>query len=416
MTRYKISLNGTYLSRFANYVYLFLILILVACNGQNGTNEAEKTAPETQEEAGHTEEENANAVEFTSRQYEVAGIELGKPQMKNLSQVLKVSGLLDVPPQNLVSISAPLGGFLKSTDLLQGQLVKKGSVIAVIENPEFIQLQQDYLENKSRLDYLNLELTRQKELRAANVNAAKTLQQTEAEYKSVRARVNGLKEKLAMIGISTGRIQSGNIARTAPIISPITGYVTEVNVNIGKYVNPTDELFTIADTDHLHAELTVFEKDAAKISKGQRVRFLLPNENQERTATIYLIGKAVTGDRTIRVHAHLDKEDHTLLPGTFINANIELKGNSVKALPREAVVQADGKNYIFLAKGQRKENNEVMHDFEMLEIMTGVSEDGFVEIFLPENISDSTQIVTKGAYSVLAKIKNTEEEGGGHGH
>lgn len=395
---------------------LLLSFSISACNQKNETDIKEPTEDAHQTEEDHKAEGSESQVEFTARQYEVAGIELGKPEMKNLSQVLKVSGLLDVPPQNLVSISAPLGGYLKSTGLLQGQLIKKGSVIATIENQEYIQLQQDYLENKSRLDYLSLELNRQKELREANVNAAKTLQQTEAEYKSVRARVSGLKEKLAMIGISTNRIQAGNISRTAPILSPITGYVTEVNVNIGKYVNPTDVLFTIADTDHLHAELTIFEKDAPKITKGQRVRFSLPGENQERTATIYLIGKAVTEDRTIRVHAHLDKEDHTLLPGTYINGTIELKGTEVKALPQEAVVEAEGKKYIFLAKSQRKENNEVMHDFEMLEIMTGVSEDGFVEIFLPENVSDNSQVVTKGAYSVLSKIKNTEEEGEGHGH
>ncbi len=395
---------------------LLLSFSIPACNQKNESETQEPTEDTHQIEEDHKAEGSESQVEFTARQYEVAGIELGKPEMKNLSQVLKVSGLLDVPPQNLVSISAPLGGFLKSTSLLQGQLIKKGSIIATIENQEFIQLQQDYLENKSRLDYLSLELYRQKELREANVNAAKTLQQIEAEYKSVRARVSGLKEKLAMIGISTSRIQAGNISRTAPIVSPITGYVTEVNVNIGKFVNPTDVLFTIADTDHLHAELTIFEKDAPKIAKGQRVRFALPGENQERTATIYLIGKAVTEDRTIRVHAHLDKEDHTLLPGTYINGNIELKGTAVKALPQEAVVEAEGKKYIFLAKGQRKENNEVMHDFEMLQIMIGVSEDGFVEIFLPESISDTAQIVTKGAYSVLSKIKNTEEEGEDHGH
>jgi cobalt-zinc-cadmium efflux system membrane fusion protein len=398
---------------FGSFVFLLFCLSFSACTTK--TKEKE-TAGDHQAEEAHTADGTKNTIAFTARQYEVAGIELGKPEMRNLSQVLKVSGLLDVPPQNLVSISAPLGGYLKNTEMLQGKLVRKGSVVAVIENPEFIQLQQDYLENKSRLDYLTLELNRQKELREENVNAAKILQQTEAEFKSVRARVNGLKEKLAMIGIGTKQLQFGTISRTAPLISPITGYVTEVNVNLGKYVNPTDVLFTIANTEHLHAELTVFEKDASKIRKGQKVRFTLPNENQERFATIYLTGRAVTDDRTIRVHAHLDQEDLNLLPGTYINALIELKGASVKALPREAVVHAEGKNYVFIAKGQRKENKELIYDFEMLEIMTGISENGYVETFLPESVSDKAQVVTKGAYALLSKMKNSEEEGEGHEH
>jgi cobalt-zinc-cadmium efflux system membrane fusion protein len=389
-------------------------LFFIACSGSETESkpEAEGHAEETEKH----KEAPENTVEFTARQYEVAGIELGKPEMKNLSQVLQVNGVLDVPPQNMASISAPLGGFVKSTNLLQGKLVKKGSVIAIIENPEFIQIQQDYLENKSQLDYLTLELARQKELRAENVNSAKTLQQTEAEYKTIRARVNGLKERLAMIGISPKQIHAGNISRTAPLISPITGYVTAVNVNIGTFVNPTDILFSIADTEHLHVELTIFEKDATKITMGQKVRFTLPNENQERHATIYLIGKAVTEDRTIRVHAHLDKEDHNLIPNTYVNALVELKGATVLALPQEAIVHADGKNYLFIAKGQRKENNELRHDFEKLEIMTGVSEYGFTEVFLPKNVADTTQVVVKGAYSLLSKMNNSEEEGEGHGH
>ncbi|KAA9340121.1 efflux RND transporter periplasmic adaptor subunit [Adhaeribacter soli] len=396
-------------------------LFFIACSGSETESkpEAEGHGEETE---NHTEEKESHAeapgnrVELTARQYEVAGIELGKPEMKNLSQVLQVNGVLDVPPQNMASISAPLGGFVKSTDLLQGKFVKKGSVIAIIENPEFIQIQQDYLENKSQLDYLSMELARQKELRAENVNSAKTLQQTEAEYKTIRARVNGLKERLAMIGISPKQIQAGNISRTAPLIAPITGYVTDVNVNIGTFVNPTDVLFMIANTEHLHVELTIFEKDAAKIKMGQKVRFTLPNENQERHATIYLIGKAVREDRTIRVHAHLDEEDHELIPNTYVNALVELKGASVLALPQEAIVHADGKNYLFLAKGQRKENNVVMYDFERQEIMTGVSEFGFTEVFLPENTADTAKVVVKGAYSLLAKMNNTEEEGEGHGH
>lgn len=412
-----------YLQR--GFVILFMIFSLISCNSETAT---EKPASETEEghneEEGHKEgageekhEEGAeNAVELTARQYEVAGIETGKAALKNLSNVLRVNGILEVPPQNLVSINAPLGGFIKQTNMLQGKRVRKGEVVAIIENPEFIEMQQQYLESSSRLEYLTQEVTRQRELRKENVNAAKTLQQAEAEYKSVRAQVNGLKAKLNLIGVSTKQLNSGRITSAATIVSPINGYVTEVNVNIGKNVTATDALFTIADTDNLHVELTVFEKDAAKIVPGQKVRFTLPNENQERTATVSLVSKAISSDRSVQVHSLLDKKDPNLIPGTFITAQIELKGASVKALPQEAVVQAAGKTYIFLAKGQRKEGEEMMHDFEMLEITTGVAEDNYIEVFLPASVSDTAQIVTKGAYALLSKNKNTEEEGGGHGH
>lgn len=387
------------------------------------------TSEETAEE--HHEDE-ANVAELTAEQIRIAGIELGSIEEKQISGTIKVNGVLDVPPQQLVSISAPLGGFLKTTSLLEGSKVKKGQVIAVIENLDFIQIQQDYLEAKGNFEFAKADYERQQNLASENVNSEKTLQQSRTNFTSWQARYSGLREKLKVLNINASLVEDGNLRSTINLYSPINGYVTQVNANIGKFVNPTDVLFEIVDTEHLHAELIVFEKDVPKLKIGQKVHFTLANENKDRLATVFLIGREISKDRTIQIHCHIDKKDKELLPGMYLNAVVEAGGALVPALPDEAIVDYQGRKYIFglsedaehteesapheiTEGGDEHEDTDIRH-FQMVEVEVGNSEFGFTEI-VSSDIEElkEKQIVVKGAYAVLSTMKNSEEEGG-HAH
>jgi cobalt-zinc-cadmium efflux system membrane fusion protein len=377
--------------------FVFTAVLISSCGS--------KSEEATKEE--HHDEE-ASIVELTPEQVKIINLKLGKIEMKDLSGAIKVNGMLDVPPQNLVSISAPMGGFVKSTELLQGVKVTKGQTIVVMQHPDYIQMQQDFLETKSQLEYLEAEYKRQQELSKDNVNSQKTLQLAKSQYEGMLAKNAGLKSKLMMLGINGEKLTSQTMQNSITITSPISGYVTSVNVNIGMYVNPTDVMFKIVDTEHLHAELTVFEKDVPKIKLGQKVRFTLANETDERTATVYLIGREISSDRTVRIHCHLDKEDLDLLPGMYLKAYVEAGTQRLSALPNEAIVNFEGKDYVFVAE---KEANH----FKMLEVTKGISELGYTEIVTKEGLNNESLIVTNGAYDILAKIKNSEEDEG-HGH
>lgn len=367
-----------------------VLLLISACGSKS----------EEPKEEGH--EEESNTVELTPAQYQTAQIKTGTVEQKQLSKTISVNGVLDVPPQNLVSISVPLGGFLKLTELLEGSKVRKGQVVAVIENMEYIQLQQDFVDYSSQLDYLEADYKRQVELSKSNVTALKSMQKAKSEYESVKSKVNGLKAKLQLLNINTDKVLSGTLTSTVTITSPINGYVTQINANIGSFINPTDVMVKIVDTKHLHAELTVFEKDVPKLKIGQKVRFTLANETTERTATIYLVGREISDERTVRVHCHLDKEDTELIPGMYLKAAIEVGANASPALPNEAIVGFEGKKYIFIDKGQ--------YHFEMVEVATGVSELGYTEVVLPKEFDMNSKVVVNGAYSILSKMKNAEEE------
>ena len=373
-----------------------------------------KTEEVKKEEEKH-EDSLSTKVGLTKEQFKIAGIEVGMLELKSLSGTIKVNGMLDVPPQNLVSISAPLGGFVKNTDLLQGMKVTKGQIVAVMQHPDYIQLQQDYLESKGQLEYLEAEYTRQQELSKENVNSTKTVQQAKAQYLGMQAKFSGLKSKLSLIGINPESLAGGNIQQSIMITAPINGHVTHVNVNIGVYVNPNDIMFQIVDTEHLHAELTVFEKDVPKLKIGQNVRFILANEGKERHATIHLIGREIEKDRTVRVHCHLDEEDTQLIPGMYLKALVETNSNEVFTLPNEAIVAFEGKKYIFIgtegdfcSDKDCKDEKPKDYGFEMVEIKTGVSEMNYTEIIFIKEIDKEADIVLKGAYDLLSKIKNSE--------
>ncbi len=358
--------------------------------------------PEVSDQKQKTATSTLNQVSLTDAQIQLLDIQLGTVEKRQISGVVKANGMLDVPPKNLVTISAPLGGFVKYTELLQGMKIKKGQVLVVMEHPDYIQLQQDYLESKSQLDYLELEFKRQQDLAADNVNAIKTLQSSKSNYFSNKARVEGLKAKLKLVNINTADIEGGGIKNTISITSPIDGYVTQVNINIGMHVSSTDVMLKIVDTEHLHAEAQVFEKDLSKLAIGQTVRIRLSNETKERLARVYLIGKEITPERTVRVHCHLTAEDPSLIPGLFFSAIIETNEKLASVLPNEAVVNFNGKYFVFMVIDGDP------HRYEMFEIAKGLSEDGYTVVELPESSSKKSMVI-KGTYALLGMLKNKEE-------
>ena len=373
-------------------------LLLTSCSKKETQEKAEPTA----------QAEFANIVSLTHAQMASAGIELGKIEQRTISGSMKVNGMLDVPPQNLVSISVPLGGFLKSTALLQGSRVEKGQVIATVENLDFIQIQQDFLETKNQLNLAQSEYTRQQELAKENVNSQKTVQQAKSEFTNLTIRMHALAEKLRMININPESIQPENISSFITLYAPISGYVTTVNSNVGKFSSPGDVLFTIVNTQHLHAEIVVFEKDLSKVKVGQRIRFHLVNESKERTATVHLIGREIESDRTVRIHGHLDAEDKNLLPGMYLNGLIETGGMPLQALPSEAIVTYDNQSYIFVSDSK----TDTGMNYKIIAVQTGNSEMDFTEVTFADatNNSGEWQVVTKGAYALLSKMKNQAEE------
>ena len=372
------------------WIYTLLLLTLAAC----GTNQSEQATESTETEAAE------NKITINEEQVKQIGLLLGRTEIKIVPDLIRANGMLDVPPQNLVSVTAPLGGIVHETHLLQGTRVKKGEVLVTLKDPTYIQLQQEFLEIESLLKLANLELDRQELLAKENINAQKTLQQARNDQAQAEAKHQGLAAKLRLIGIRPEDLKKTGIQETLSIPSPISGFVTQVRINLGSYVTPQQELFRIVDTEHLHAEIQVFEKDVLKIKVGQLIRLRLVDEQMERLAKVYLIGKEISDERTVRVHGHIAKHQEDLLPGMFFSAIIEAGEGKFTTLPEQAFASFEENDYVFISEGKNA--------FEMVPVNKGTCANGFCS-FTSDRDFSGKEIVFKGTYELLGLLKNTGE-------
>ncbi|MEQ8362143.1 MAG: efflux RND transporter periplasmic adaptor subunit [Cyclobacteriaceae bacterium] len=369
--------------------FVISLLTVSACSTNSDTSATEDAVvPET-------------SVTLSDAQYKNANLRMGSIEQKSISKVLKVNGRIDVPPQNIVSVSVPTGGYLKNTKLMPGMHVNKGEAIAVMEDQQYIQLQQDYLTAKTRLNFMENEYNRQKELNESKASSDKVLQQTEADFMTIKINVRSLAEKLKLIGVNPDQLDENNISKSINIYSPIDGYVSKVNVNIGKYTQPSEELFELINPTDIHLALTIFEKDLDKLYLGQKVFAYTNNQpDNKHECEIILIGKNLSNERSAEVHSHFEEYDKSLLPGMYMNAEIEIKSNNVYALPDQAIVRFENKQYIFIAENDQR--------FAIRDVETGDAENGFTEIRSGEKLVGKN-IVVEGAYNLLMMMKNKEE-------
>lgn len=368
-------------------IFLFLITGGLLSCGQAGktAEQQESTRPDS-------------IITLTEPQLKNAAIVTGKLERRDISTVLRVNGKIDVPPQNMVSVSVPMGGYLRTTHLLPGMHVAKGEVIAVVEDPQYVQLQQDYLTAKAKIGFLEAEYKRQQELNQSRASSDKAFQQAEAEYNAQRVQLSALAQKLAIANIDAGRLNEGSITRSINIHSPINGYVSKVNVNIGKYVSPTDVLFELINPNDIHLALKVFEKDLPNLSIGQKVwAFTNNNPDKKYPCEVLLIAKDITAEGNADVHCHFESYDKMLVPGTYMNAEIEVKHQQVVAVPEEALVHFNNRQYVF---AQQSANT-----FALLPVEVTEAVNGWAAVLGGSSVLDRL-IVLKGSYALLMAARN----------
>ena len=335
-----------------------VFLLLIGCGNKNN---AESVSEEQIEPTG---------IRVTQNQFDTNDLMLGALEKRTFPKMVETSGMIDVPPENRASITAFMGGFVKNTSLLVGDQVKKGQLLVSLENQEFVQMQQDYLEIFNQLDFLKAEFERNQTLFEEKIASQKNFLQAKSNYETAKARYKGLREQLQMLNISPNRVEQGNITSQAVIYAPISGSVTKMNVAKGSYVSPATEIMEIVDNDHVHLELSVFEKDILKVKKGQRIQFKIPEASEDTfEAEVHLVGTSIDDtNRSIKVHGHLaHEEEANFLPGMFVDAKIMTDTIKTLSLPEEAVIESEGTYYVL--KLVDKENGG--YTFEQIPVKQG---------------------------------------------
>lgn len=397
-------------------VLLLIILVFSACNNA-------KTAEHQEETHGHEQEDKHATPEgivwLTLQQQKAIGLELGRVQERNLSTAIKITGRLELPPQYKAVVSTFMGGNVKEVKVIEGDQVRKGEVLATLQHPDYIELQQAFLQLVSSMTYLKEEYQRKKTLYEKQVSSAKAYQKAAADYHSAKAHYKGMKKKLELLGLDSEAIEEGKISASIAIKSPINGYVKAINISTGQYAAPQANMFEITNNAHVHADFMVYEKDADKVKEGQIIRFTVANmPDKILQAKVFSVGKTIEEDpRAIHVHADIITPVTELIPGMYINGRLQVDDTKVKALPQGAIVKDGNKRYIFVKESNKKTSDK--HEdssgtaFQMVEITTGITDQGFVEIHLLHPLPDSTLVVTKGAYYLQADMSKEENE---HSH
>lgn len=371
-------------------VLLSLIFTLFSCG--------EKSSQSTENESDDRATENEH-IQVTQAQFQQSNMSLAQLEEKSFPTLVNVNGMIDVPPANRAVVSATMGGYIKTAPLLVGDKVRKGQVLLSIENPEFISMQQQYMEVNGQLTYLKSEYDRQTTMKAENITSQKSFLKAESDYKSALARHTGLEKQLRMLNISPSQVRAGIISSVVNMYAPVSGSVTKINVTKGAYVSPATEILEIIDNKHIHLELSVFEKDIMKVKKGQEITFKIPEVSTEAfKATVYLVGTTIMDNRTITVHAHInDEANHNFLTGMFVEAVIVTASTSAKALPSESVIEVDGTSYVLILN--KKEGDT--YYFSQEKVKAIASHEGFSKIENIDNFSENTKFLAKGAFSLV---------------
>ncbi len=404
----------------------FCIMIVIISFSSCGGSKKKETAQKTKTAIDITFKQKEIA-EVTEAQMEAVGIKLGGIELQNLTNVIKVSGQLTVPPQNKAAVNALVGGVIKSITVTEGQQVQKGQIVVSIENPDFIKLQQDYLTSKDNIVYLAQEYERQKTLKEADAGIGKVYQQASANYAAEQSKLRALEAQLRQIHINPTQVRSGNIIRQVPVPAPISGTIGKINLSIGTYTDASNPIMEIVNNRNMHCDLHVFEQDIVNVRIGQAVRFTVTSlNNKQISGRIFGINKSLEQEnKSVVVHAVVNNvASLNLIEGMYVAALIETGKAMVPSVPNDALVKVIDKSYIFVLEG--KDNDKVQKDagdreadtsqaiskyrFKMIEVVPGVKELGYVQITLTEQLPPNARIVTKGAFYIWSGMQNTETD------
>ncbi len=401
------------ITKTMRYLIISLITVtFISCTSEK--NEADQHAHEEHDDEAHAHEEaNEQMVELNQAQIKKADIQMGQFKSMDLNSTVKTTGRLELPPQNEANVSAIMSGMVSSIEVLPGEFVKEQQTLAYLKDPQFSKLQQAYLESTSKLEYVEEEYKRNKELFEEDVGSKKEFQQIRSEYKSLKAKVQSLASQLRLININPKQLTENTVKDRIAIKAPIEGYIKNINIKMGQYVESNETLFELVDNHHIHIDLMVYEKDVPKVSKGQKILFTLAKQKQAEPlqAEIFALGKALEKDlKAVRMHAELKHDYPNLLPGMYIEGRIVTDTLSGHVLREGGVVKEEDHHYIFYTKD---DGNQDHIEFMRQEVETGPTNAGYTQVKNPE-IPENAKFVTNNAHYLLREMQ--EGASSGHGH
>lgn len=395
-------------------LYTAFLSLVFLITGACSQEESKEILSASIENISESVTEEVSVVHLSELQFNTLGIETGTLQQRVLSETVRVNGQLEVPPQHKATVTSIFGANVVSIEIEEGDFVTENQVLAYLAHPNLILVQTEYIRSFRQMNFLEKKYQRQKRLYNEEIESGQQFQQVEAEYETIKGEVKGYEARLKQLNLDSQQIQNGMLYERIPIVSPVKGYIEEVAIQLGQYVDPQTTLFQIINNDQIHADFMVYEKDVIKVKKGQKVTFTVESmPNEELTASIFSVGKMFEqAPKAVHIHAEIDDPKEYMIPGMYINGSIQTSSEKVWALPEEAIVNDEGKSWIFLVE-KNIEAGEVEWEFTPFEIVTGNQQGKWVEIKFLDPPPGEVQVAMNNAYYLISEMKKS---GTSHGH
>jgi len=234
------------------------------------------------------------------------------------------NGVMVIPPQRHATVTLFMDGVVKNTTLLSGMYVRRGELLATLENPEYIALQQTYIESNAQEEFLSAEYRRQEMLFGSAAASQKTYQQSKADYLTMKSRREAAAAQLSMLGFDPAKILANGIVPHLELRSPIDGYIANVQANIGAYITAGSPVCEIIDKNAVMLKLTVFERDVSKINAGDKIEFRVNGLGAHVfEATVVSLGQTADNvSRSFEAYARVEERNEQFRPGMYVNAQV----------------------------------------------------------------------------------------------
>jgi cobalt-zinc-cadmium efflux system membrane fusion protein len=375
------------------FTFLLFSIFLISCGGSpDSTSVAEADSTLTEY---HLDEAQQKRI----------GLEVGSARDTLVSTSLVLTGSVTLPPNNRADISPLVSGQIRTISVTEGRFVEEGAVVAELNSPEALRLQEQHLRAWSQCQWLKAEAERQEELVKADAGALKLAQKARSDYQMALAELEGSGAQLKLMGYNLQSIRQGKFEPVLKLKAPLHGHVAMIEGRPGEFVQPGKTLLQIVNTHHLHVELDAFENQLAALRQGAELS-ISPTSGNFKPFKAHIFGFPGALDdnsRSVKVHAEIqDPQPKELFAGLGVRATLQSVPVQAAWVPLEAVVRQGGKLFVFVPVGKHK-NKAYFRKQEVIPIVEGSN---FYALRLPL----PPQIVLRGAYSLEGVPQSAEEE------
>ncbi|GIV49579.1 MAG: hemolysin D [Candidatus Kapaibacterium sp.] len=370
---------------------LLLALAAFACNRSAQT-------PST----GTLSDSTQTFVALTPEQQRTSRIAVDSLRSGLLERTIELRGTIELPPQNRIYLSFPLQARVRSINGLVGRAVRRGEALVTLESMPLLELQERYLSTRAQLEQAQREYERQMKLAPSAATTERALLEARTLLRERQIALAALAERLRIAGIEPTRLADTAISRTVVLTAPRDGYIAAINVVIGQSVEPNTRIIELVDVGDVYLVLRAYERDAPLIQPGQRlVAWTVADSSRSYPAEVVAVSHALDSTRTLELHCHFVRYDHERLrPGMFMRARLSVASEGGYLVPQSAVVAWENKHGVFVPVG---------NGFRLVEVRL-VASDGNRAIIAFDRGNPPRVIVTQGAYWLLMKLKNTDQQ------